>query len=247
MGEEPLCGCGQTPPARRCKLQLPVTPKRNAMKTDSQLQLDVLAELQWEPAVHAAQIGVEAKDGVVTLIGQVPSYAEKWAAERATQRVSGVKALAVSLEVHVEMPGQRSDTDIARSVQNVLEWLVVLPVDTVKAMVEKGWVTLTGHVEWQYQKHAAVDAVRPMLGVRGVTDDITITAAATSAVVKADIQAVLKRRALADASRIGVDVQDGDVTLTGEVHNWSERELVTHAAWGTKGVRNVVDRMHLVY
>ena len=217
------------------------------MKTDEQLQRDVMAELQWEPSVHATQIGVEVKDGVVTLAGNVPSYAEKWAAERATQRVAGVKALAVALEVRVQSPGQRSDADIAHSVQNVFEWLVVLPVDTIQAMVENGWVKLTGSVEWQYQKHAAVDAVRPLLGVRGVTDEIQIKAASVSAVVKADIESTLKRRALAEVQRIHVAVDGGDVTLTGDVHSWAERELATHAAWGTKGVRNVVDQMHLVY
>jgi len=216
------------------------------MKTDAQLQHDVMSELTWEPSVHATQIGVEVQDGVVTLAGDVGSYAEKWAAERATQRVAGVKGLAVALDVRLDMPGQRSDVDIARSIQNVLEWLVVLPVDTVKAMVERGHVTLSGHVEWQYQKDAAIAAVSPLLGVRAVTDDIVIKSVASSQAVKADIEAALKRRALADAGQIVVAVHGADVTLTGAVHSWSERQLATHAAWGTPGVRNVVDRMMLV-
>ncbi len=215
------------------------------MKSDAQLQQDVLAELRWEPSVHATQIEVQVKDGIVTLTGEVGSTLEKWNAERASQRVAGVRGLAMALDVHLSTPARRSDADIARSVHNVLEWLVVLPVDTVGALVESGWVTLTGSVEWQYQKHAAVDAVRSMLGVRGVTDEIGIEAADGSAAVKADIEAAIKRRALTEASQITVDVQGGEVTLAGQVHSWSERELATHAAWGTPGVRQVVDKMLL--
>jgi osmotically-inducible protein OsmY len=140
------------------------------MKTDTQLRNDVIAELNWEPSVHAAQIGVEVKDGVVTLAGEVSSYAEKWHAERAAQRVFGVKALAVEMQVKLSALGGRNDADIAQSAKNVLSRTASVPDEAVKVMVESGWITLSGVVDWQYQKMAAVDAVRFLIGVTGVSD-----------------------------------------------------------------------------
>lgn len=217
------------------------------MKTDSQLQQDVMAELNWEPAVHAAQIGVEVKDGVVTLAGEVSSFNEKWNAERAAQRVSGVKALAVEMTVKLSQFGKRTDADIAESAKNILGWSSYLPEKAVSVMVEGGWLTLSGEVEWQYQKLAAVDGVRHLMGVRGVSDQIGLKATASPLAVKSDIEAALKRRAKTDAQQIGVDVHGSDVTLTGTVHSWAERELATHTAWSSPGVRNVVDKMSLAY
>ena len=217
------------------------------MKTDSQLQQDVMAELQWEPAVHAAQIGVEVKNGVVTLAGEVSSYVEKWNAERAAQRVHGVKALAVELKVKLLEFSKRTDADIAESAKNVLSWASSLPADAVKVLVEGGWLTLSGDVEWQYQRQDAADSVRHLVGVTGISNQIAIKPSLSATVVKSDIEAALKRRASADAKTIAVDVKGGDVTLTGTVHSWAERDLATRSAWGTAGVRNVVDKMSLVY
>jgi osmotically-inducible protein OsmY len=217
------------------------------MKTDSQLQQDVSAELAWEPSVHAAQIGVEVKDGVVTLAGEVSSYAEKWNAERAAQRVAGVQALAVELSVKLSGLGLRSDADIARSVENVLSWTSFLPADAVKVLVEGGWVTLSGEVDWQYQRQAAADAVRYLLGVTGVSDQIAVKPQVVAGSVKADIDAALKRRAASDAQTISVGVLGADVTLSGTVHSWAERALATDTAWSTPGVRNVLDKMTLVF
>ena len=135
------------------------------MKTDKQLQTDVIAELSWEPSVHAAEIGVEVKDGVVTLAGHVSSYAEKWNAERAAQRVSGVKALAIEMDVKLPAFGKRNDADIATSATNMLSWATLVPDDAINVLVEKGWITLSGAVDWQYQKQAAADAVRFLIGV----------------------------------------------------------------------------------
>lgn len=137
------------------------------MKTDSQLQQDVSAELDWEPSVHAARIGVEVKDGVVTLAGQVDSYAEKWNAERAAQRVSGVRALATELQVQLTSLSQRTDADIAAAVENLLEWTSTLASGAVRVVVEGGWVTLSGKVDWQFQRQAATDSVRHLMGVTG--------------------------------------------------------------------------------
>lgn len=218
------------------------------MKTDSQLQQDVSAELEWEPSVHAARIGVEVKDGVVTLAGQVDSYAEKWNAERAAQRVAGVKAMAIALKVQLTSLSERSDADIAGAVENVLEWTSLLPAGAIKVMVEGGWVTLSGDVDWQYQKQAAAGSVRTLMGVTGVSDQISIKPPGTAVMataVKSDIEAALKRTAIADAKQITVAVRGADVTLSGTVHSWAERETATNSAWGTPGVRNVVDLLTL--
>lgn len=220
------------------------------MKTDSQLQQDVSAELKWEPSVHAARIGVEVKDGVVTLAGQVDSYSEKWNAERAAQRVAGVKAMTTELKVHLTGLSKRTDSDVAEAVENVLEWTSALPAGAIKVMVEGGWVTLSGDVDWQYQRQAATDSVRHLMGVTGVSDQISIKPSGNSVMaktVKADIEAALKRTSIADAKEIHVAVHGSDVTLTGTVHSWDERYTATNSAWGTPGVRNVVDMMTLAY
>jgi osmotically-inducible protein OsmY len=218
-----------------------------AMKTDQQLQQSVIDELTWDPSVHASQIGVIVKDGVVTLDGEVSSFAEKWGAERAAQRVTGVQALAVGLQVKLSALGKRSDSDIARSAQTALHWCSSCPSESIQLMVEDGWITLTGSVEWHYQKQAAADALRYLIGVTGVSDQISIAPKVLSTAVKADIEAALKRRASSDSQEIHVDVHGADVTLSGTVHSWAERELARHSAWGTKGVRQVVDNMAMAH
>ncbi len=217
------------------------------MKTDSQLQRDVSTELEWEPSVHAARIGVEVKDGVVTLAGQVDSYAEKWNAERAAQRVAGVKAMTTELKVHLAGLSKRTDADVAEAVENVLEWTSSLPAGAVKVMVEGGWVTLSGDVDWQYQRQAANDSVRCLMGVTGISDQISIKPSVTATAVKSDIEAARKRTSIADAKQISVAVHGSDVTLSGTVHSWDGRDTATNSAWGTPGVRNVVDLMTLAY
>ena len=209
------------------------------MKTDMQLQQDVLAELKWEPSVNAAHIGVEVKDGIVTLAGHVDSYAEKHHAEKAAQRVAGVKALAIEMDVTLPGTAVRSDADIARSAENVLQWMTYVLNDSIKVQVEKGWVTLSGEVEWQYQRHAATAAVHYLMGVTGVSNQIAIKPRVSEFAVKADIEAALKRRAHADANNISVNVKGHNVTLTGSVHSWAERDVASYAAWGTTGVHTV--------
>jgi osmotically-inducible protein OsmY len=217
------------------------------MKTDRQLQQDVSAELKWEPSIHAERIGVEVKNGVVTLAGQVDSFAEKWNAEHAAQRVSGVMALSTELKVQLAGLAERSDADVARSAENVLSWISTLPANSVKVMVEGGWLTLSGTVEWQFQRQAATDAVRHLLGVTGVSNQIAIQPTLSATAVKSDIEAALMRSAVADAKTISVAVDGTDLTLSGSVHTWAERQTALHTAWGTPGVRNVVDRMELVH
>ena len=217
------------------------------MKTDSQLKQDVIAELDWEPAVHAARIGVEVKDGVVTLAGQVSSYGEKWNAESATQRVTGVKALAVELKVKLGDSGKRTDVDIARSAKDTLSWTSYLPSDAVKVMVEDAWLTLTCEAEWQYQRQDAETSVRYLSGVTGVSNQIVIKPSLTAKVIKSDIEAALKRRAAEDAKTISVAVKGSVVTLTGTVHSWPERDLATQSARSTLGAFDVIDKMTLAY
>ena len=213
------------------------------MKTDNALQLDVIAELKWEPSVNASQVGVEVKDGVVTLAGHVDTYAEKWEAERAAQRVAGVKAIAVEMDVKLTGRNQRTDGDIARSATNVLQWTTSVPADAVKIKVESGWMTLTGEVEWEYQRQSAANAVRYLMGVTGISDQITIKPQISSTTIHSEIEAALKRCAQADSRQITVSVDGHVVTLGGHVHSWSEKDLATHSAWGTPGVRHVIDNL----
>lgn len=217
------------------------------MKTDSQLQQDVIAELKWEPSVTAPSIGVEVRDGIVTLAGEVSSYAEKLSAESATQRVCGVKALATELKVKLAGNGKRSDAEIAKSAQSVLAWTTWVPDNAIKVLVENGWVTLSGNVDWQYQKQSATDSVRFLSGVTGVSDQIAIKPTLSVSAVKFDIEAALKRSAVADAKKISVSIDGSKVTLTGKVKSWTERETATTSAWGTPGVRSVIDEMTLDY
>ena len=217
------------------------------MKTDTQIQQDVMAELSWEPSVNAAHIGVEVSDGIVTLAGHVTHYSEKLNAERAALRVHGVKALAVEMDVTLPGTNKRSDSDIAQSANSVLQWTRYLPMDHIKVKVEHGVIVLSGEVEWDYQRNGAADAVRHLQGITGVNNQITLKPAATASVVKADIEAALKRRAHRHSEAICVEVQGSDVTLTGIVNSWEERNLARNSAWGAPGVRNVNDNMTVTF
>ena len=186
------------------------------MKTDAQLKNDVIEELRWEPTVTSSDINVAAHDGVVTLSGTVPHYAEKWAAERATQRVEGVKAIAEEMEVNLTGVHERKDSEIAEAVVNSLKWHVWVP-SHVQATVENGWVTLTGSVTWGFQRNSAEDAVRFLSGVKGVSNNITLKPSVQPTAVKDAIEKALKRDAEIDAENINVSADGGKVTLAGTV------------------------------
>jgi osmotically-inducible protein OsmY len=215
------------------------------MKTDTQLKQDVVAELNWEPSVNAAQIDVEVKDGIVTLAGQVDSFTEKLSAERAVQRVSGVRALAIEMDVKLFGSSKRLDVDIASSAKNALQWTTYVPRDAVKVMVEGGQLTLSGEVDWDWQRRGALDAVRHLKGVVDVSNQIVIKFKLSTTGVKAAIEAALQRRAKSDAQQICVEVLGHDVTLTGTVNSWSDREMVTNCAWSAPGVRSVADNIRI--
>lgn len=217
------------------------------MKTDLQLQQDVLNELKWEPSINAAHIGVEAKDGVVTLSGHVNSLTEKWNAERAAKRVAGVKVIAIDIEVNIPGSNKQSDTDIGNAIRSAFKFSTYTYPDTLKAEVDDGQVTLTGEVEWNYLKEAAEDTVRFVKGVKSVINLISIKPSLSAKNVKVDIEAALKRRAQSEADNIEVMVSGDEVTLKGDIHSWPERRLATSAAWSVPGVRKVVDKLNITY
>ncbi|WP_459990869.1 BON domain-containing protein [Methylosoma difficile] len=215
------------------------------MKTDKEVQKDVIAELSFDPAVNQAEIGVEVKDGVVTLTGHVSNYSEKWNAETAAQRVAGVKALVIDMDTVLPELSVRSDADIAQSVENILRWKTFLPENAVKIMIENGWVKLSGEVEWEYQRLLTIEAIRHITGVTGVSDNIKLKPKIGSNAIKAIIEAALNRRTRDVSQNIQVAVQGSEVTLSGKVLNWSDRYLAIHSAWNTPGVSNVKD--HIVF
>jgi len=213
------------------------------MKTDEQLRKDVYEELKADPSIDAAEIAVAVKDGIVTLGGEVASYAQRWGAERAAKRVAGVRGCAE--EIKVKLPGadERTDTEIARAAANALQWNVSVPSERIKVMVQNGGVTLDGEVTWQFQREAANDAVRYLTGVKWVDNQIVVKPTVSSSEVKTRIQDAFTRNALLDASKIAIGVEGDNVTLEGKVRSWAEREEAEHAAWAVPGVGDVLDRL----
>jgi osmotically-inducible protein OsmY len=210
------------------------------MSNDNRLQQAVLDELNWEPSVTAAHIGVAADSGVVTLTGHVESFAQKHAAEAAVRRVKGVKAIAEEIEVRLPYATKRSDEEIAGAAIGRLEWDVSVPRDTIKVTVDKGRVTLTGEVDWNYQKDAASLDVRPLFGVVGVINQITIkpTTVNTSNISENIVHA-LHRSWFFDPKTISVSAQGGKIRLTGTVRTWHDRQVAAATAWSAPGATAV--------
>jgi osmotically-inducible protein OsmY len=216
------------------------------MRTDSQLQHDVMAELQWEPRVDHANIGVAAKDGVVTLSGFVSSYASKIAAEKAARRVKGVRGLAEEIEVRFASDPKTSDPEIAKRIADMFDWSVTIPRDKVAVKVEHGWVTLSGTVDYHFHRQSAKDLASRITGVKGVTNLVEVKTSPSPADVKDRIIAAFKRNADLDASTITVAADGNTVRLGGKVHAWYERQIAERAAWAAPGVNRIEDNIAVI-
>ena len=215
------------------------------MKTDEQLKKDVAAELAWDPAINTTHIGVAVRSGIVTLSGTLDTYVQKHAVERAVRRVSGVRGIALDLEVRLAPGDARTDSEIAQAAAHALRWHSLVPEDKVKVEVEDGWIRLSGETDWAYQRASAEQSVRPLVGVRGVTNDISIKARANASEISRDISSALERHARREAQRIAVDVEGGVVTLRGTVESLADRQAVVGTAYAARGVSRVVDQLEV--
>jgi osmotically-inducible protein OsmY len=215
------------------------------MKTDAQLKSDVVAELAWDPGINAGAIGVIVKNGLVTLTGHLDNFAQKHAAERAVRRVAGVRGIAVELDVRLAPEHRRSDSEIAQAAISALRWNSLVPDEHVKVEVQDGCVSLTGEVDWPYQFSSAEQCIRPLTGVRAVTNHVTIKPRLHGQDIAHQITAALTRHAQREASHIDVAVEGGTVTLTGAVDSLAEHDAVIGAAFGTRGVSSVVDKIEV--
>jgi osmotically-inducible protein OsmY len=212
-------------------------------KTDEEIQRDVMSEIKWDARLQPNEIGVIVKDGVVTLTGWVDSYLKKWSAEDAVHRVAGVKAVANDIEV--KLLNERTDPDIAEAAVRSLQWDTLVPADKIQVTVSKGWVTLKGEVEWQYQREDAERVIRRLAGVKGVSNLITVKPRATASELKKKIEDALVRNAEFDARRISVDVQGNKAILKGTVRSWAERQEAERAAWSAPGITDVDNRISI--
>jgi osmotically-inducible protein OsmY len=216
-------------------------------RTDAMIQRDVLDELAWDARVQPNEIGVAARDGVVTLTGRVDSYAKSWVAERAAHRVRGVRAVANDVEVRLPTSAERTDTDVAGAATRVLEWDAMVPVGKLDVTVARGWVTLAGEVEWEFQRRAAERSVRRLAGIRGVTNLIAVRPRTVPSAdrLRQRIESALVRSVETDAERLRVTVDDGTVLLDGTVRSWMEKQEAERVAWSSPGVMAVDNRIRV--
>ncbi len=215
----------------------------NQNKSDIQLKQDIEAELGWDPKINASHIGVSVEQGAVSLLGEVGTYAERWAAEEAVRRVGGVRVVAHGLTVTIQEHHQRSDLEIAKAVSHALKWDVFVPA-AVTAKVECGVVTLGGVVQWSFQRHEAVRTIRNLVGVVGVNNNIILQPETATSVWKENLEDALEREAAWDEPRIHIEASgDGTVTLTGRATTWKSITDAIRSAWESPGVTGVVDRV----
>ncbi len=212
---------------------------------DKTLRQAVMDELEWEPSIGAQHIGVAVEDGVVTLTGHVGSYIERLAAEKAVKRVKGVRAIAEEIEVRFPSDKKTSDDQIAKRALDLIAWDSTIPKDRIQIKVQNGFVTLTGEVDWFYQRDDAEAAVRKLTGVKGLSNEIKVKPQVRITDIKQRIETALKRNAEVEADAIKVTVQEGRVILDGKVKAWYERELAERTAWSAPGVISVEDRISI--
>jgi osmotically-inducible protein OsmY len=217
------------------------------MKTDANIRVDVENELRWDPSVDEKGILIKVDNGVVSLQGSVPHFSDRWTAEEVTKKVAGVRAIANDIEVKIPKPGERSDSDIAAAAANAVKWHFVLESSDIQPVVKQGWITLSGHVSHGYQKTVAEGAVRYLLGVKGVFNDIEVRPAIKATDVKQKIQSAFERQASLDANDIKVNVDDSAVVLQGTVHSWREKDDAAIAAWAAPGVTKVENKLQVQY
>ncbi|MGZ5248493.1 MAG: BON domain-containing protein [Flavitalea sp.] len=215
------------------------------MKTDFEIQHDVIDQLKWDPVLNAAEIGVSVKNGIVNLTGKVDSYAKKIAAEKDAKKVSGVKAVAEDIQVGDSLPNRKTDAEIAEAVVNALRWNTLVPHEKLKVKVEDGTVTLEGEVTWDYERTAAKSSIVDLTGVQRILNFIAVKPVVSAINVKEKIAAALVRNATIDASRITVDVNGSKVVLMGNVRSFAEKEDAENAAWSAPGVATVENLIEL--
>jgi osmotically-inducible protein OsmY len=213
------------------------------LRTDSEIQRDIVEELKWDPSLEDNDIAVAVRDGVVTLAGYVKSYLTKWRAERVASRVAGVKAIANDLEARLPSTSERPDPEIARAALDALKWNIAVPHDRIKVKVERGWVTLEGDVEWYYQREAAERSVRSLVGVKGVANLISVKVKPAPSNVKTKIKDALSRGAEFDAEHITVEVNGNKATLRGTVRSFAERRDAERAARNAPGITDVENKL----
>jgi osmotically-inducible protein OsmY len=217
--------------------------KEGDVRSDSDIKRDVEEELRWDPSIHTTDIAVAVKNGVVTLAGFVRNYMDKFQAEAAAKRVAGVVGLANDIEVGLSRADQRPDPEIARDAVAAIKSRLPLSSEHIKVVVDKGWVTLEGQVEWNYQRDEAERAVRRINGAKGVINSIGLEPRARPSEIKQKIEEAFRRSAEIDASRITVEANGSDVVLRGAVRSWAERQEAERAAWAAPGVRKVENRI----
>lgn len=215
------------------------------MKTDLEIQQDVMNELKWQPFLKSANIGVAVKNGIVTLSGIVDSYGQKIDAEKAVRKVIGVKAIAEDMQIGVSPSLKKTDAEIAESVMSALKWHAAVPDERIKVKVENGFVTLDGEVEWEYQRNSAKNAVNNLVGVRNVINLISVKPRVTAFDVRTKISDALHRTATVDAEKVSIEVEGNKIILNGKVRSFAEKQDVEDAAWCAPGVSKIESHLEV--